>query len=173
MEETRLRAHGTTSLLLYTSLRSCWPRVSLRHEALPEERLPAHADPKLGLDTHPAYWKRKRLHVLLYCTTILLHTLFTLVPIYVHEDTPKTHTGHESLFGHLAVYYVSCHRRRRRRRRSCHEFTTVYDRYPSLRCDANTLFALTRSVGRLFDFVWSRPRLTLLLYSRRNTGALP
>lgn len=57
--------------------------------------------------------------VLYYCTTILLHTLFTLVPIYVHEDTPKTHTGHESLFGHLAVYYVSCHRRRRRRR-SCH-----------------------------------------------------
>lgn len=49
----------------------------------------------------------------LCCTTILLHTLFYLstVPIYVHEDTPKTHTGHESLFGHLAVYYVSCHRR--------------------------------------------------------------
>lgn len=57
---------------------------------------------------------------ILYCTTILLHTLFYLstVPIYVHEDTPKTHTGHESLFGHLAVYYVSCPRRRRRR--SCH-----------------------------------------------------
>lgn len=116
MEETRLRAHGTTSLLLYTSLRSCWPRVSLRHEALPEERLPAHTDPKLGLDTHPAYWKRKRLHVLLYCTVLYYYTTTYLiylstVPIYVHEDTPKTHTGHESLFGHLAVYYVSCHRR--------------------------------------------------------------
>lgn len=76
-EETRLRAHGTTSLLLYTSLRSAgWPRVSLRHEALPEERLPAHADPKLGLDTHPAYWKRKRLHVLLYCTILYYYTTY-------------------------------------------------------------------------------------------------
>lgn len=91
-EETRLRAHGTTSLLLYTSVRSCWPRVSLRHEALPEERLPAHADPKLGLDTHPAYWKRKRLHVLLYCTTILLHALFTLV-LYLSMYT-RTHPKH-------------------------------------------------------------------------------
>lgn len=70
----------------------CWPRVSLRHEALPEERLPAHADPKLGLDTHPAYWKRKRLHVLLYCTTILLHTLFTLV-LYLSMYT-RTHPKH-------------------------------------------------------------------------------
>lgn len=78
-EETRLRAHGTTSLLLYTSLRSCWPRVSLRHEALPEERLPAHADPKLGLDTHPAYWKRKRLHVLLYCTVLYYYTTTYLI----------------------------------------------------------------------------------------------
>lgn len=78
-EETRLRAHGTTSLLLYTSLRSCWPRVSLRHEALPEERLPAHADPKLGLDTHPAYWKRKRLHVLLYYPVLYYYTTTYLI----------------------------------------------------------------------------------------------
>lgn len=56
--------------------------------------------------------------VLYYYTTTYLIYLST-VPIYVHEDTPKTHTGHESIFGHLAVYYVSCHRRRRRRR-SCH-----------------------------------------------------
>lgn len=94
-EETRLRAHGTTSLLLYTSLRSCWPRVSLRHEALPEERLPAHADPKLGLDTHPAYWKRTvsmYYCTVLCCTTILLHTLFTLV-LYLSMYT-RTHPKH-------------------------------------------------------------------------------
>lgn len=157
MEETRLRAHGTTSLLLYTSLRSCWPRVSLRHEALPEERLPAHADPKLGLDTHPAYWKRKRLHVLLYCTTILLHTLFTLVPIYVHEDTPKTHTGHESLFGHLAVYYVSCHRRLVVVVVVVGLVTnSLYDRVHASGVMPMPFSRLLGRLGRLFDLVWSR-----------------
>lgn len=183
-EETRLRAHGTTSLLLYTSLRSCWPRVSLRHEALPEERLPAHADPKLGLDTHPAYWKRKRLHVLLYCTvlyctTILLHTLFTLV-LYLSMYT-RTHPKHTrgtnpfsaispcitflvivvvvvvvvGLVTNSLLYYTTCIQ-------ASDVMPIPFSRF-------------TKSVGRLFDFVWSRllpSRLTLLLYSRRYTRAL-
>lgn len=178
-----MRAHGTTSLLLYTSLRSCWPRVSLRHEALPEERLPAHADPKLGLDTHPAYWKRKRLHVLLYypvlyCTTILLHTLFYLstVPIYVlYTRTHPKHTRGTNPFSAISpcitflvivvvvvglvtnslLYYTTC--------------IQASDVMPI------PFRALLGRSGRLFDLVWSRLlpfRLTLLYYSRRYTRAL-
>lgn len=155
--------HNFASSLYIAS--KCWPRVSLRHEALPEERLPAHADPKLGLDTHPAYWKRKRLHVLLYCTTILLHTLFTLV-LYLSMYT-RTHPKHTrgtnpfsaispyitflvivvvvvGLVTNSLLYYTTC--------------IQASDVMPI------PFRALLGRSGRLFDLVWSRLLPSRLTY---------
>lgn len=94
-EETRLRAHGTTSLLLYTSLRSAGPVLVCDTKHFPRKGCRHMRIQNWGW-THIQLTGKENVSMyyctVLYCTTILLHTLFTLV-LYLSMYT-RTHPKH-------------------------------------------------------------------------------
>lgn len=94
-EETRLRAHGTTSLLLYTSLRSAGPVLVCDTKHFPRKGCRHMRIQNWGW-TYIQLTGKENVSMyyctVLYCTTILLHTLFTLV-LYLSMYT-RTHPKH-------------------------------------------------------------------------------